>query len=97
MSDWSRFEFQGFESFDRRLQRFQSGIPFEIRLDHGPRSDRGAGFFEHVFGSFVVFIPPLPVAPVFFRNLPMLQRIGFPAPEPAKLFVLRNMKIKLYD
>ncbi len=30
-------------------------------------------------------------------RLLMLQRIGFPASEPAKLFVLRNMKIKLYD
>ena len=84
-----------FNIFNNCSQRFYPGIPFVIGFYHNPRGIRGICSCKHLINRTIVLIPFLPVTPVLFSDLVLLERVIFPLFEPFELFVLVNLKPEL--
>ena len=78
-------------AIDHGLQGLDARPPFPVSLHDGPGGGIRVGLLEHLFQGFDVGIPLFAVAPILFRQLPVLPGIFLPLLETVELLLLGNV------
>src|SRR5665647_886297 len=82
---------------DDFFEGLDPGVPFIVRLYDDPWGIRGVGPGQHLIDRCIVEIPFLPVPPVLFGYLILLEGIIFPLVEAFELFLLAYLKPEFDD
>lgn len=72
------------------LRKLNTSVPFVVRWNNRPRSNFCRSFLKHHRSRFIVLLPFAAIAPIFFVDLPMFERLGLTFFKTSKLLFLRD-------